>query len=223
MIDIIIGIKEVLGNMLMLRNLRKRYLTCRIYTGCVIDDKSELGNYNVIFRNATIVNSRLGNHTFIQRNSDIHYADIGKFCSIASNVVVGLGRHPIEFVSTHPAFYSISQPLAKSFAEEDCFEPFKRTTVGNDVWIGHGALISDGVSISDGAVIAAGSVVTEDVPPYAIVGGVPARVIRYRFSEEIIARLLQLEWWNCDDQVLRSQYSLFRDPLEFAQKFKRTK
>ncbi len=97
---------------------------------------------------------------------------------------IGLGRHPTSHVSTHPSFYSVSQPLSKTFSKYDTFNCFERTSIGHDVWIGESALVVDGVKISTGAIIAAGAVVTKDVPAYAIVAGVPARVIKYRFSEE---------------------------------------
>jgi len=221
--NVLIGIKEPFGRALVLARLQSKYPTCRFYPGATVDDSSSLGKYNVIFRNTSIVDSTIGDHTFVQRDSQIHHADVGKFCSIAQRVVVGLGRHPVDYVSTHPAFYSISQPIVKSYAEKDNFAPFKRTAIGHDVWLGQNALITDGVTIGDGAVVAAGSVVTKDVPAYAIAGGVPARVIRYRFSEETIKELLELQWWNSDDHTLKKKYSLFQQPAEFIEVFKTAK
>ena len=123
---------------------------------------------------------------------------IGRFCSIAIDVTISLGNHRTDIVSTYP-FSTLAPwwPEASGYPD--------RTTsgdvvIGNDVWIGKGVFISSGVTVGDGAVLAAGSVVTRDVPPYAIVGGVPAKVIKYRFSPEVIASLLNIAWWDWSDE-----------------------
>lgn len=189
--------------------------TCRFYPGATIDGASRLGKHNVLFYRAALINASLGDHTFVQRDSRICHADIGRFCSIAPGVRVGLGRHPIGFVSTHPAFYSVHQPVARTFAREEVFQPIQRTTIGHDVWIGENALIMDGVTIGTGAVVGAGAVVTRDVAPYAIVGGVPARVLRPRFDGETTRRLLESAWWEWDEGLLRERVQLFQDPEKF--------
>ena len=186
--------------------------------GVVVDSNSKLEKYNVIFNNTTICNSSMGDHTYIQRNSSILNCAIGKFCSIGPNVNIGLGQHPIERVSTHPAFYSITQPLAVTFATGDTFEPYKPIAIGNDVWIGHSSLIMDGVKIGNGAVIAANSVVTTDVPPYAIAGGVPAKVIRYRFDNETIRKIDGSQWWNEPEEWLRKNCTHFESTEEFLKR-----
>ncbi len=188
------------------------------HDGVVIDSNSKLEKYNVIFNNTTICNSFLGDHTYIQRNSSVLNCAIGKFCSIGPNVNIGLGQHPIERVSTHPAFYSITQPLALTFAIGDTFEPYKPIEIGNDVWMGHSSLIMDGVKIGNGAVIAANSVVTTDVPPYAIVGGVPAKIIRYRFDDETIRKIESSKWWDRPEEWLRKNCSYFEDTEEFLKR-----
>lgn len=196
---------------------QSRHPTCRLYPGASIDGSSRLGKHNVLFYHASLINASLGDHTFVQRDSRICHADIGKFCSIAAGVRVGLGRHPVAFVSTHPAFYSPSQPVARTFAREEAFHPIQRTTVGHDVWIGENALILDGVTIGTGAVIGAGAVVTRDVAPYAIVGGVPARVLRPRFDGDTARRLLESAWWEWDEASLRERARLFQDPVAFTE------
>ncbi|OCG03259.1 hypothetical protein A9G12_08125 [Gilliamella sp. wkB112] len=113
---------------------------------------------------------------------------IGKYCSIATNVTIGADRHPTDWLSTHPFQYN----------DTDNFKPLKITTIGNDVWIGANVVIITGVSIGDGAIIGASSVVTRDIPPYAIVAGIPAKIIRYRFNENIINKLLKLKWWDSE-------------------------
>ena len=198
--------------------LQRKYRTCRFYPGAVVDRCSSLGQYNVIFAEARIVHSDIGDHTFIQRGSVVNHASIGKFCSIAQRVTIGLGRHPIASASSHPAFYSATQPIEAHFSDRDIFEPFRRTSVGHDVWIGQGAMIVDGVTIGTGAVIGAGAVVTKDIPPYAVAVGVPARVRRYRFDEATVRGLLESRWWDRSEQWLRENQAGFSDPLSVIER-----
>ena len=107
-------------------------------------------------------------------------------------------------ISTHPVFFSTRMQSGYTFADESYFEEYRGTTIGNDVWIGANAIVIDGVRIGDGAVVAAGAVVTKDVPAYAIVGGVPARIIRYRFLQTDIDVLLKINWWLLPDKVLKN-------------------
>lgn len=205
-------ISEPIGKALVLASLQKKYPTCRFYSGATVDESSSLGKYNVIFTNTSIVDSTIGDHTFVQKNSVVNHARIGKFCSIAGEVSVGLGRYPLERVSSHPAFYSVSQPVGRTFADRDIFQPFERTVIGHDVWLGQGALVVDGVRIGTGAVVGAGAVVTKDVPPYAIVGGVPARILRYRFESDVIEELLHARWWNQSEEWLQLHWQSLESP-----------
>ncbi|MBS3648081.1 CatB-related O-acetyltransferase [Pseudaminobacter sp. 19-2017] len=149
-----------------------------------------------------------------------HVDSIGRFCSIAPNVTVGAAEHATGMLGTHSMFngqwdkqwpelfseFGLTPDqiaVGRQAANAQIAARAGRVKIGNDVWIGDGAYISRGVSIGDGAVIAARSVVTRDVPPYGIVGGVPARVIRYRFDEEIIGRLLAARWWEYGPAILR--------------------
>lgn len=129
---------------------------------------------------------------------------IGKYCSIGTNVQIGVSQHPTNWLSTSPVFYfkhllDFPSDGVEGYAENNLIKP---VIIGNDVWIGFNAIIMDGVKIGDGAIIGAQAVVTKDVPPYAIVGGVPARVIRYRFDQETIKALLELKWWDKDPKFL---------------------
>ena len=135
----------------------------------------------------------------------IHNCEIGRYCSIAAGVWIGPNEHPLSWLSTSPAFYNRKSFHHGSRKVEGRFQaytiPFvesKRTMIGNDVWIGSHAFVKGGVTIGDGAVVAAHAVVTKDVPPGAIVGGSPARIIRYRFDEATIRELQELKWWDYD-------------------------
>jgi virginiamycin A acetyltransferase len=206
---------EFLAAQILRARLRAKHPSSRFHPGVMVDNISILGNFNVLFRNVVVLDSSLGDHTFIQENALIVKASIGKFCSIAAGANIGMGQHPLHFVSTHPAFYSASQPLAKTYAHKELFAPFQKTHIGHDVWIGRNAMIKDGVSIGTGAVIAAGAVVTHDVPEYAIVAGVPARIIKYRFDEETRKNLIETRWWDMPEQWLKKHAPLFADPIQF--------
>ncbi|MBO4552864.1 CatB-related O-acetyltransferase [bacterium] len=133
---------------------------------------------------------------------------IGKFCSIASNVMIGTTTHPTQFLSSSSVFYkdisNVTEGLALPRSKWVKYTFSEPVTIGNDVWIGRSAIVMDGLTIGDGAIVGAGAVVTHDVPPYAIAVGVPARVIKYRFDEETIKRLLKVRWWDQPDEVIAS-------------------
>lgn len=144
----------------------------------------------------------LGRHTYL--GSTVYISNrntsIGAFCSLAGNISIGPSQHPLKFLSTHPFQYTDRHEIRP--VRKAAFSPAAPVIVGNDVWIGTNVVIMDGLTIGDGAVIGANAVVTKDVPPYAIVGGVPAKIIRYRFSLEIIDKLLRLKWWELPDDKI---------------------
>ncbi|WP_291866342.1 CatB-related O-acetyltransferase [Maribacter sp.] len=149
-----------------------------------------------IYPFSKISNSTISDFSYVSYSCIINVSTIGKFCSIANGVKIGLGIHPTDFISTSPIFYSPTNPLKHTIVSKSCFEENKKVIIGNDVWIGASAIILDGITIGDGAIIAANSVVTKDVSKYSIVGGVPAKEIKKRFSHSIIERLNSLKWWN---------------------------
>jgi acetyltransferase-like isoleucine patch superfamily enzyme len=176
---------------------------------------TQLGKYNILFNDVQVIDSTIGSHTYIQKCSTVFNANIGKFCSIASNVSIGPGAHKLDGISTHPVFYLKNTPLLKKYSDGDYFVSQKKTTIGHDVWIGEKAIIMDGVTVGTGAVVASGAVVTKDVAPYTIVGGVPAKVLRTRFTPFEIDEILKSEWWDKDEKWLEQNYKSFDNISDF--------
>lgn len=158
--------------------------------------KSLIAKSVKIYPFSVVTQSIIQDYTYLSYGCKIHNATIGKYCSIAQNVKVGLGKHPLYYVSTSPIFYSANNPLRVSFTKDSPFDEYSPVNIGSDVWIGTNVTILDGVSIGDGAVIGANSLIVKDVEPYAIVGGVPGKLIRRRFDDQIISALIDLKWWD---------------------------
>ena len=164
--------------------------------GCKIDKTAKVGT------GSNCINVQMGRYSYMGKNNSVCNTSIGSFCSIASYCAIGGGDHPIDSVSTSPVFFEGRNIFGKHFSQIHK-ELNKEVVIGNDVWIGENVFVNSGIKIDDGAIIGAHSVVTHDVPPYAIVAGTPARILKYRFEKDEIARLLEIKWWYWTDKNLR--------------------
>ena len=177
--------------------------------GDSIIERATFGARCAVGRRNIISNSSIGKGSSTQGNTTIRFSDVGKYCAIAWNVTIGAPNHDIRRLAMAELDYEFPEMEHErlvSFDELAC-------GVGNDVWIAAGAHVLRGSRIGDGAVVAANAVVTKDVPPYAIVAGVPARVKGYRFTESQISRLLEIKWWDFDEEVLARAKELFEGKL----------
>jgi acetyltransferase-like isoleucine patch superfamily enzyme len=180
----------------------------------VFIQESKIDRTAAVLTRTRIYWSFVGRYSYVADHCWIIKAEIGNFCSIASNVMIGGGRHPINFVSTSPVFYSCNNILKKCFAEVP-FSEYVKTVIGNDVWIGSNAFVKGGITIGNGAIIGAHSVVTKDVEPYTIVAGNPARVIRKRFGDDVIKELEGTKWWEYSDEKLKQEGAHFQSVEDF--------
>lgn len=175
--------------------------------------RSDFGKYLTLYEHVSILDSTIGNYVYVSPHSMVSNATIGSYCSIGPRVTVGLGKHPTDFLSTFPAFFSTQQQCQVSFTDRDYYIEHESIVIGNDVWIGAGSVILDGVTIGDGEIVAAGSIVSKDIAPYTIVGGIPAKPIKKRFDDAKIEELLQLKWWEKEESWIKENLSLFQTPV----------
>lgn len=171
-----------------------------------------------------IISCKIGKCSYLGVGTWAINAEIGKFCSIADRTYIGGANHSIEWTSTSPVFQTTKHSGSQIRYAQYGWNPYsQKVIIGNDVWIGHGAVVQQGVKVGDGAVIGSNAVVTKDVPPYAIVGGVPARIIRYRFDDKIISELLESQWWNLSDIELKRVGEFVKEPARFIEEINKIK
>lgn len=175
---------------------------------------SVVSNKAKIWGHCKVFHSTIDDYSYVGDHCRVIHAHIGKFCSIAGDYTqIGMGNHSLDYISTSSIFSAKRNGTGISWSDNTVFEEFEEISIGNDVWIGSSVKIMPGVHVGNGAVIGAGAIVTKDVPPYAIVVGVPAKIIRYRFPEDVIIQLENSKWWELDESILKENISLFKEPL----------
>lgn len=185
-----------------------------------INFTTQLEGYNSVAKDSVLSGANIGYASYVGVNSLLRNSSIGRYCSIGNNVELITDAHPSSsFVSTHPAFFSTRKQSGFSYVNTTIFNEEKTVKnnsdisiiIGNDVWIGNKVILMGGITIGDGAIIAAGSVVTKDVPPYSIIGGSPAKLIRMRFTAEQVSYLVKVKWWDQSSDWLKENANLFTD------------
>jgi phosphonate metabolism protein (transferase hexapeptide repeat family) len=171
--------------------------TPRVHSSSVLRD-TVLGQFTDVAERVILAECDVGDFTYIERHVEAIYTTIGKFCAVAAGARLNALSHPMERISQHkityrPNEYFVYAKVDKAFREK---RQNARVVIGHDVWMGHGAIVMPGLSIGHGAVIAAGAVVTKSIEPYAVVAGVPAKRIKWRFEKSIRERIVQLAWWD---------------------------
>lgn len=210
-----------IGTYLLGKKLEMQYFRQHLKIGYMSRLKRcTFGSYNTIYNHVELTDVALGDLTYINSHSKMIKTTIGKYSSIGEYVLCGLPSHPSsKFVSIHPIFYSTLKQSQISFSDADYHQEVDHVSIGNDVWIGSRVIIKGGVTIGNGSIIGAGAMVTSDIPPYAVAAGVPAKVLRFRFSDSDIKMLLESKWWDRDVGWLQKHYRCFHDVVEFRKAF----
>ena len=196
---------------------RSRLTDSTVGRGGVVEADVELhhatlAEYVSVQARSLLTAVRIGRYSYVAREAYLNDVAAGSFSSIGPQALLGCGDHPADLPSTAPVFYSTRRQCGATFAPADHAIERRPITLGHDTWLGARTFVRDGVTIGDGAIVAAGAVVVADVPPYAIVGGVPARLIRYRFPADVIQRLLAVQWWQWAEPRLRAAQPWFAQP-----------
>lgn len=178
---------------------------------------SQINKKSKVCSGSHIVNSRIDKYSYIGNFCTIIEVDIGKFCSIADNCIIGGASHPLNWVSTSPVFHEGKNIMNKNFSKHK-YETSRRTIIENDVWVGNNCLIKSGVKLSTGAIVGMGSVVTKDIGPYEIWGGNPAKLIKKRFDDNTIKALLESNWWLLSDEELKRNARYFNEVKEYIKR-----
>jgi len=173
--------------------------------------QSTFGAYCEVGARTKVAESSFADYAYVANDADIIYTTVGRFCSIAAHTRINPGNHPLERVAlSHFTYRSSAYGLGEDDAAFFDWRRTSRVSLGNDVWIGHGAVVLAGVTLGNGAAIGAGAVVSHDVPPFAIAVGVPAKLLRFRFPPEIVEILERIAWWNWPREQLAAGLADFR-------------
>ena len=202
MLDNILGVEPVIGEDVILEN-------------------AVLGAYIHLQSHSVFCDVSVGDYSFFAGYNQVYYATIGKFCSVASFARINATNHPTydRIAQHHFTYRSKRFGLGEDDADFFARRTEKGVVVGNDVWVGHNAVIMPGIAIGNGAVIGVGAVVTKDVEPYSIVAGVPARMIKMRFADDLIVKIERSKWWDWDHEELKERLADFRDMETFVRKY----
>lgn len=200
------GVTSYLGSLFSLKKIIYKHIS----PFSLWDKTSRFTPYTHILSGAKLCDVQVGKYSRIGVNCQISNSTIGNFTAIGKDTVITVGQHPTNYLTSHSIFYKKGNwGWHDDWIAPIDFHSDKRVNIGNDVWIGRQCIILDGVTIGDGAIVATGAVVTKDVPPFAIVGGVPAKVIKFKFSQEIIDRLEEIQWWDLPDEKITEVIDLF--------------
>lgn len=206
---------NLLKNFIQLIYNRYRFPTIYLELGAKVSMNSIIGKNVKIYTRTHIASCIIGDYTYITTGSAISDTTIGKFCSIGPDIFCNVGKHPTNLVSTYPGFYSKKSSVSTYFGSDYIFEEKSKVIIGSDVWIGARVIILSGIEIGHGAIVGAGSIVTKNVAPYSIVVGSPAKLIKYRFSENVITELLKSKWWEMSEVQLRKISTSMNDVDKF--------
>lgn len=200
------GVKAYIGSVFSLKKITHKHVSFL----SLWDKNTQFTPYTHVLSGAKLNDVRVGKYSRIGVNCQVTSATIGNFTAIGKDTVITVGQHPTNYLTSHSIFYKRGNwGWHDDWIAPIDFKSEKRVTIGNDVWIGRQCIILDGVTIGDGAIVATGAVVTKDVPAFAIVGGVPAKVLKFKFSQEVIDRLEEIKWWNLPDEKITEVIDLF--------------
>ena len=200
------GVKTYLGSVFSPKKIMYRHVS--VFS--LWDNRTRFTPFTHILSGAKLSDVQVGKYSRIGVHCQVTNAKIGNFTAIGKDTVITVGQHPTNYLTFHSIFYKKGNwGWHDDWVAPIEFHSGKKVTIGNDVWIGRQCIIMDGVNIGDGAIVATGAVVTKDVPPFAVVGGVPAKIIRYRFPKEVIDRLEEIQWWNLSDEKITEVVDLF--------------
>lgn len=210
-------IKRYIKNLILRLKAKNKFII--IDKTAMVSSINDWGNNIKIYEKCKIMNCIIDSFTYVAPGTSIANCKIGKFCSIGPDVKIAPGKHPVDFVSTSPMFFSTGKQVGITFSDKNFYQENDSVEIGNDVWIGANCVILDGVKIGDGAIIAAGAILNNDVENYSIVGGVPAKFIKYRFEKNIREKLDNLKWWNNEEKWIKENYNDFNNIEDFAKKY----